>query len=208
MKIRTSHYRLTPTAPSPDPEEVASRKRQEELAANIASLKAKGVQLEKERSALRGKPGYNIDWLCYQPAHAGSPELLQRSCRYLEQFRERVEAAGGKVWLCQDHDFVTRVFNITEFRTMNGGVYCSGEFTDPAYRAAYRGISPDNSTFGGDIDLLEQLAEKQPPCMNLADLPENTRIAASSDKIFGLAGACCLSFDPGYGRTGIKTFRK
>jgi hypothetical protein len=203
MKIRSSHYRLPRSKPEtieqpPDPAKIAHEQRMKELSERKAMLYEK-------IAALEAKLGYDTDWLIYLPRAAGSPEFMQRACRYLENFRARVEAAGAKVWLCADHDFVRRAFVISKFREIDGQVFCSGNWTHPKYRELYKGVSPDNATFAGDVALLEQLAARQSPegTMTVDDLPEHTRAAARSDAILGLAGAACLNNEPGYGRTEI-----
>jgi hypothetical protein len=181
-----------------DREEAEYEARMKAHDAKIAALKAKTARLQDTIAELERKVGV---WLVFLPSKAGSPE---RAASYLEAFRARVEAQGEKVWLCKDHDFVTRVFEISQFRGMAGGVYCSGEFTNPKYRHAYKGVSPDNTTFAGDIDLLTELWKKKPAdCMQMKDLPEDARVAATSPAIFGLAGAVCIDLEPAYGRTRI-----
>jgi hypothetical protein len=204
MKIRGNRYRLVKKAPEPDPEEVARAAWWAESAANIQRLKAQGDALARERSELWAKLGYDVDWLCYLPASAGDEDFIGRACAYLEKMRQRVEAEGAQMWLCKDHDFVTRVVNVREFRAMNGAVFCSGKFTDKKYRDSFKGISPDFATFAGDIDLVRELGAGQPPdTMTMDDLPAHTRIAAKSPAIFGLAGAACIDIEPCYGRSRI-----
>jgi hypothetical protein len=171
----------------------------------IAALKARKAEVDQKIVALEKKLGIT-DWLCYLPRSAGSKDFMARACAYLENFRARIEAAGAKVWLCLDHDFVTNVFEISEFRAFDGNIFCSGQWTDQKYRQIYKGVSPDNAVFAGDIDLLSE--KKTPPCMTMDDLPAHTRAAASSPKILGLGGACCVNLDPGYGRSPIYRFTR
>ena len=206
MKIHGSRYRLPPKPPQVDLEELAYEKQQAELAAYIQAKKAHLAELKEKIAALERKLGVK-DWLCYLPPSAGSPDFMQKAAQYLEDMRTRIEAAGAKMWLCKDHDFITRVFNITEWRVLNGGVFCAGQFTDRKYHDAFRGVSPDNVTFAGDVALLKELGVGQSTTkaatMTVNDLPEHTRIAAQSDNIFGLAGAVCIENEPGYGRTHV-----
>jgi hypothetical protein len=217
MRIRAfvpPNYRLPDDYISPEAERAAKElKAQEEsqaeseaLAADIARLQAKRVELLAEMDAIRARLGSNgNDLLCYLPRSAVSPEFMHKACTYLESFRHRVEAAGAKTWLCADHDFRTRVFHVTEFREMNGSVFCSGEWCDPKYRDAYKGVSPDFAVFAADSEIVKELGRNIPDgCGSMEDLPSETRIAASSPRIFGLAGACCLNIEPAYGRTRIR----
>src|SRR5262249_5393768 len=105
------------------------------LIANIAALKQKIAEREAKDAAAEAalavlKAAQRKDWLCFMPRTAGSPDFLRRSCDYLENFRNRIEAAGHKVWLNKDHDFVTRVFVITRFFFATGEVWCAGDFTN------------------------------------------------------------------------------
>src|SRR5260370_38055065 len=149
-----------------------------------------------------GKAG---DWLVYLPNAAGPPQLIARAFRYLEEMRTRVEAEGGRMWLSKNHDCITRVFEITEFRAAVGCVFCGGEFTARGrkYRPLYRGISIGNITFAGDIDLLTSMHTPE-GCINMADMPAHVRAAARSDQVLGLCGAACFEpMDPMHGVTKI-----
>jgi hypothetical protein len=106
----------------------------------MARLKAPQAQLRKEVAVLEfrlGQKKHDLDWLCFLPSTAGSAEFIQRACTYLERFRHRVEAEGARMWLCKDHDFVTRVFTISEFRAIAGNIFCSGQWSDRKYRQRY-----------------------------------------------------------------------
>ena len=199
MKIISGsrRYKIPSAPPVPDPEEVAARE-QTELNSDVERLKAQRAELKQELEQLRAKIP---EWLCYLPVAAGSPQFMQRACAYLEKMRTRIEADGAKVWLDKDHDATTRVFNVVRFRVRNGGVYCSGHFTDPKYRDSFKGVSNDNRVFMGDFDLCVENAKANPPnCTPFSELPETARNAKN---IFGLAGAVCLDSDPAFGRTTI-----
>jgi hypothetical protein len=195
VKIRSSTTKYHPNYPKPhrvrdfEAEAIAE---QAKLDADVERLKRRGAALERERALLRAKLGYDIDWLCYLPSSAGSPEVMERTCQYLEDMRARIEAAGAKMWLCRDHDNATRVFEISKFRIFDGSVFCSGAFSDPKFRANYQGVSPDNITFAGDLDLLREIHTPE-GCGSSEDLPAEARAAASSPKVFGLAGSICAT---------------
>lgn len=205
MNIVKSRWRLAcpqlyeKATPKPDPAEVENEKWWAESAANIARLKAKGARLERELAELRKKVP---DWLVYLPRKAGSPDLMKRAAKYLEEFRTRIEAAGARVWLCKDHDYQTRVFEISEFRAQDGQVFCRGLFLDEKYRELFKGVSPDISTFAGDFDLCCAIAVT-PNAMRLSEMPDHIQAAARSPKSFGVIGAVCLDMEPGYGRSAI-----
>jgi hypothetical protein len=149
-------------------------------------LKARQTQLRKEVAVLEfrlGQKKHDPDWLCYLPSAAGSAEFIQRACTYLERFRHRVEAEGKRMWLCKDHDFVTRVFTISEFRAIAGNIFCSGQWSDRKYRQRFKGVSPDNATFAGDIDLL--LEKETPACMLI---PEPAMFVFSLTSVTRLTG--------------------
>jgi len=160
------------------------------------------AQLKEELAVLRRKLGVELpDWLIFLPSSAGSPSFIIRACRYLESFRARIEGAGEHLWLDCDHDRVTRVFQITKFKVIRGAVCCSGQFTDSRYREAFKGVSPENSIFMGDFDLCVESTKGIPPNHTIvADLPAAARDAKN---VFGLVGAVCLDWEPGYGRSGI-----
>jgi hypothetical protein len=169
--------------------------------ARITELKAKHARLEETIVALQKKMP---DWLLYLPRKAGGPQFMRRACTYLETMRARLESEGCKMWLDANHDCVSRVFLISKFRGMDGGVFCSGEWTPfgRKHRDTYRGVSPDNIVFAGDPDLL---AEKYtPPCLHLGDAPAHVQARARSIQSRGLAGAVCLAgMTPAYGVSGI-----
>ncbi len=189
----------------PDPSDVAFEKGQAERAANVARLEAKVADSYRKIDELTeraiGKAG---TWLCYMPPAAGSPELIGRAFRYLEAMRTRIEAEGGRMWLCKDHDCSTHIFEISEFRAAFGCVFCRGEFTaiGQKYRHLFKGVSHDNMTFAGDIDLVTSIVTSK-DCMHMDDMPAHVKAAARSDAVRGLAGAVCLSFEPNYGPTRI-----
>lgn len=204
MKIRGSRYRLPPREPEPDPADILYEKERQELDEKLAALRARHAELEQTIAKLRHKLGYDVDWLVFLPPDAVPPDFMDRACQYLEAMRGRVEAGGAKMWLCKDHDFVTHIFHIDQFRAMAGAVYCSGKFTDPKYRDVFRGTSVDDVTFAGDFDLLGELAKAAPPnCLKRSDLPADRRAAAQSDAVFGLCGAACLDTEPSCGRSRI-----
>ena len=206
MNIVKSRWRLAcpelyeTATRAPDPEELAAQELQAELA-NIERLKAKGARLERELAELRKKVP---DWLVYLPRKARSPDLMERACRYLEEMRNRFEAQGQRLWLCKDHDYQTRTFEISQFRAQDGQVFCRGLFLDETHRESFRGVSHDNSVFAGDFDLCCEIAKKIPPnAMRLSERPDHIQAAASSPKSFGVIGAVCLDIEPGYGRSTI-----
>jgi hypothetical protein len=145
--------------PDLDPEEIASEQRMKQHLAHLERLKAHQVQVQQKVHALKAKVFGNSerDWLLYLPSAAGSPELINRACSYLEQMRTRLEAEGTKAWLCVDHDCQTRAFLIDEFRVFDGAVFCSGGWVNKEYRAMYKGVSADNISFAGDLDILSSM---------------------------------------------------
>jgi hypothetical protein len=129
--------------------------RQKAHADRIAALRAKHAELQNTVIALERKLGIT-DWLLYLPRKAGGPEFMGRARNYLEDMRTRLAAEGTTLWLDGNHNASTRVFEITEFRTMDGCIFCTGEWTPTGrkYRHTYRGISADNIVFAGDPGLL------------------------------------------------------
>ena len=109
------------------------------------------------------------------------------------------------MWLCYNHDCVTRIFEISEFREIHGSVFCRGNWTalGEKYRHLYRGVSVDNATFAGDVDLITSI-HTPANCLQLSDMPAVVQIAARSPHVRGLAGAACLEpMHPARGVTGI-----
>jgi len=98
------------------------------------------------------------------------------------------------------------VYRIDRFRVMEGAVYCSGQFSDQKYRSSFKGVSPDNIAFAGDISLITEI--KHPAnSMTMDDMPERARAAAQSDEVLGLVGAACIDMEPAFGRHGIYRLR-
>jgi hypothetical protein len=178
-------------------EAVARELRQAQHEENIRQLKARYAELEQKIGGL--------DWLCYLPGSAESPGVIQRAETYLEKMRSRLQAEGTRMWLCYNHDCVTRIFEISEFREIHGSVFCRGNWTalGEKYRHLYRGVSVDNATFAGDVDLITSI-HTPANCLQLSDMPAVVQIAARSPQVRGLAGAACLEpMHPARGVTGI-----
>jgi hypothetical protein len=214
MKIRGSRYRVPcwaeEKARQEALEEAERQRKRAESDAYIAAKKAHLDELQQTTRELR-RQLCDWDWLCFLPAAAGSPDVIGRTCKYMEAMRGRVEAAGEKLWLNKNHgmecaaDFLSHVFEIHEFRVLEGSVYCSGFFTDWRFRDAFRGVSPDYITFAGDIPLVCDIARKQPEnCGNMDQLPPESRVANQSSAVLGLCGAAMIDVDPAYGRTEIR----
>lgn len=207
-EIRGSHWRVPRRMPERDPEEVAREADQKARDERIAALKRRRAELEQEVAllALQTEKSQGKDWLLFLPPHAGTPEVIRKSCEHLERIRAQAEAKGARMWLDQDHDFKTKAFVVEQWRVIDGGVWCAGTWLRPELRSAFRGCSIDHSTFCEDRDLMES-HWIPPEAGHFADLPLPAKEAATdTQNIVGHAGAVCINSEPAYGSSVIRKF--